>query len=68
MWTVRGTLLVLIAGLLATACATPVPEGDLRPSAANQPLGGPPLSEPTFGTGSRAWGFDIFSGTKGPKD
>jgi hypothetical protein len=68
MWTVRGTLFVVLAGLLASACATTVPEGDLRPSAANQPLGGPPINEPTFGAGNRAWGFDIFSGFKSPKD
>jgi hypothetical protein len=62
MPTMRHLLLVGLAGLLATACAMTVPEGDLRPSAANQPLGGPPINDPSLTTGSRPWGFDIFSG------
>jgi hypothetical protein len=68
MWTVRRALLIGLAALLSMACAA-VPEGDTRPSAANQSLGGPPSSEPGIGGNpTQTWGFDIFSGRKSPKD
>jgi hypothetical protein len=62
MRTIRRTLLVLLAGVLTAACALSLPEGDTRPSAANQPLGGPPTGDPSLETGTRVFGFDIFSG------
>ncbi|MBI2468705.1 MAG: hypothetical protein HYV62_12980 [Candidatus Rokubacteria bacterium] len=51
----------LVAGLLASACA-PVPRGDVVPSQANVPLGGPRIGDPSPEAGTRSWGIDLFSG------
>jgi hypothetical protein len=68
MWTVRRALLIGLAALLSMACAA-VPEGDTRPSAASESMGGPRLSEPGVGGApTQSWGIDIFSGRRSVRD